>query len=64
LLTEQKTLKIIELIEELRRDSPEVDDRIDPEAERMATKADPHAVLGIIEEVTQERAIASTVSEE
>jgi uncharacterized membrane protein len=63
LLTEQKTRKIIELIEELRRDSPEVVDRIDSEAEQMATKADPHAVLGIIEEATQERAVAPTAPE-
>ena len=54
LLTEQKTRKIIELLEELRRDSPEVVDRIDREADQMATKANPHNVLGIIEEVTQE----------
>jgi len=54
LLTEQKTRKIIELIEELRRDSPQIADRFDAEAAQMATKADPHAVLGVIEETTQE----------
>jgi uncharacterized membrane protein len=53
LLTEQKTRKIIELIEELRRDSPEIVDRHDPEAEQMAAKADPHVVLSVIEEVTE-----------
>jgi uncharacterized membrane protein len=54
LMTEQKTRKIIELLEELRRDSPGVRDRQDIEAEQMATKADPHEVLAVIEEVTQE----------
>lgn len=54
LMTEQKTRKIIELLEELRRDSPGVRDRQDVEADQMATKADPHEVLAVIEEVTQE----------
>ena len=54
LMTEQKTRKIIELLEELRRDSPDVRDRLDLEAEQMATKADPHEVLAVIEEVTHE----------
>jgi uncharacterized membrane protein len=42
LLTEQKTRKIIELLEELRRDSPGVLDRRDIEAEQMAAKKGPH----------------------
>ena len=54
LLTEQKTRKIIELLEELRRDSPGVRDRRDLEAEQMAAKTDPHEVLTTIEENTQE----------
>jgi uncharacterized membrane protein len=45
LLTEQKTRKIIELIEELRRDSPHIVDRLDKEAEQMSSKAEPHTVL-------------------
>ncbi len=45
LLTEQKTRKIIELLEELRRDSPEIPDRQDIEADQMAAKTDPHEVL-------------------
>ena len=53
LLTEQKTRKIIELLEELRRDSPGVRDREDVEAAQMAAKADPHEVLAVIDEVTQ-----------
>jgi uncharacterized membrane protein len=53
LLTEQKTRKIVELLEELRRDSPGVRDRRDLEAEQMAAKTDPHDVLTAIEEGTQ-----------
>ena len=59
LLTEQKTRKIIELLEELRRDSPGVRDREDVEALQMAAKADPHEVLAVIEEVTQVHLAAS-----
>jgi uncharacterized membrane protein len=63
LLTEQKTRKIIELLEELRRDSPEIPDREDIEADQMASKkADPHEVLAVIEEVTGEN--VATVSDE
>jgi len=54
LLTEQKTRKIIELLEELRRDSPDVRDRHDLEAEQMAAKSDPREVPTAIEEGTQE----------
>lgn len=59
LLTEQKTRKIIELLEELRRDSPGVRDREDVEAAQMAAKADPHEVLAVIDEVTQVHLAAS-----
>ena len=51
LLTEQKTRKIIELLEELRRDSPNIRDRLDIEAEQMAAKANPHEVMAVIEDV-------------
>ena len=50
LLTEQKAAKIIALLEELRRDSPQVPDRVDHEAREMATRADPEAVRGAIED--------------
>jgi uncharacterized membrane protein len=54
LLTEQKTRKIIELLEELRRDSPGIRDRLDLEAEQMSAKADPHEVLSAIVDVTEQ----------
>ncbi|AXA93244.1 DUF1003 domain-containing protein [Massilia sp. YMA4] len=49
LLTEKKTSKIISLLEELRRDMPQVADKPDPEAEALDKPADPQAVLGAIE---------------
>jgi len=49
LLTEQKVTKVIELVEELRRDLPGVRNRHDPEAEAMTEVADPHAVLTALE---------------
>jgi uncharacterized membrane protein len=50
LLTEQKVTKLIALIEELRKDLPDVEDRNDPEAETMQQSADPHAVMDALEE--------------
>ena len=60
LLTEHKTRKTFELLEELRRDSPEIPDKEDIEANQMASKADPHEVLAVIEEVTSENAVAAS----
>jgi len=40
LLTEQKVSKLIDLIEELRRDLPMVKDRVDPSAEALGESAD------------------------
>lgn len=53
-LTEQKVAKIIELLEELRRDSPEVRNRVDSEAHEMSIRSDPHAVLGAIKTIDKE----------
>jgi uncharacterized membrane protein len=50
LLTEQKTTKLIELIEELRRDLPMVKDRHDPKAAALQQPTDPHQVLAAIDE--------------
>jgi uncharacterized membrane protein len=45
ILSERKIAKIIELLEELRRDSPHVADRVDQQAEQMARPADARSVL-------------------
>ena len=50
ILSEQKAAKIIALVEELRRDSPEIRDRIDSEAQAMATHTNPEAVSQAIRE--------------
>ncbi len=48
LLAERKIAKLIELVEELRRDLPSVVNRRDTEAESMQIAADPGAVLDAV----------------
>ena len=48
ILTEHKIAKVIQLLEELRRDSPHVEDRDDPQAVQMAEPADAGSVLGAV----------------
>lgn len=47
-LAEQKSAKTIALLEELRRDSPHLPDRVDDEANAMSQSADPGSVLQAI----------------
>ena len=54
LLTEQKTTKIIQLLEELRRDLPSVRDRLDPETEVLQQPTNPQQVLATIEHWREE----------
>lgn len=54
LLSEQKIAKLIALVEELRRDLPDVKDRHDPEAEVMKQPADPHVVMEVLEKTLSE----------
>ncbi|MBV9949838.1 MAG: DUF1003 domain-containing protein [Myxococcales bacterium] len=49
LLAEKKVAKLISLVEELRRDLPNVRDRRDPEAEAMKRAVDPNAIISVIE---------------
>ena len=58
ILSEQKSAKIIALLEEMRRDSPSLKNRIDVEAAEMAVAADPQAVLDAIKE-SQDTALAA-----
>jgi uncharacterized membrane protein len=44
LLSEKKLAKLVELLEDLRRDDPHIADRADPQAAAMSVPADPHAV--------------------
>jgi uncharacterized membrane protein len=48
ILSEQKTAKIISLLEELRVDHPDIHDRIDDEATAMSAPTDPQSVLETI----------------
>ena len=50
ILSEQKTAKVVALLEELRRDSPAVRDRVDKQADVMARPADPQSVIDAIKE--------------
>lgn len=54
ILSERKITKIIELLEELRRDSPLMENRSDDLAAAMAIPTDPLAVMNAIEEVQRE----------
>jgi uncharacterized membrane protein len=49
LLAEQKATKIIGLLEELRRDLPQVSDRVDPEADALQEEVDPRTVDAALE---------------
>jgi uncharacterized membrane protein len=50
LLTEQKASKLIDLIEELRRDLPMVEDRHDPDSAVLKEPTDPQEVLAALDE--------------
>ena len=50
ILSEQKTAKVIELLEESRRDNPLIRNRVDQEADAMAKPADPHSLLETIKD--------------
>ena len=50
LLTEQKVAKLIDLLEELRRDLPNVKNRHDPEAAAMQQAMNPDRVLAALDE--------------
>jgi len=54
LLSERKLAKLIALVEELRRDMPSVNNRLDAEAESMSQAADPIALLTALEEAILE----------
>ncbi len=51
ILGEQKTAKVIQLLEELRRDLPSVVNRVDHEATALARPSDPQAVLDAIKDL-------------
>jgi len=50
ILNDQKASKIIQLLEEGRRDNPTITNRVDDEALAMSTPSDPHSVLQAIKD--------------
>jgi uncharacterized membrane protein len=50
ILSEHKLAKVIELLEDLRRDSPQIPDRVDPQAQQMAEPADAGSILAAVRE--------------
>ena len=52
LLTEQKSAKIIQLLEEFRQDIPIVENRVDRQARAMAQPADPQRVVEAIRQTS------------
>jgi uncharacterized membrane protein len=55
ILAERKTAKIVELLEELRRDLPSVPNRHDPVAQEMTVATNPHRVAEELERRTPGR---------
>jgi uncharacterized membrane protein len=53
ILSEHKVAKVIQLLEELRRDTPQVQDRVDPQAQQMAKPADTGSVLAAVRKSDQ-----------
>lgn len=51
LVSEQKIAKLIELVEQLRRDDPQIADRPDPEASAMARSVDSQALTQAVQEL-------------
>jgi len=55
-VSEQKTAKIIALLEEIRRDSPQLKDRVDRVADQMIESVDPQAVSRALQDTVPEKA--------
>ena len=55
MLSERKIAKVIELLEEQRRDNPMLPSRVDAEAAELAEPADHETTLALIEEATDQR---------
>jgi uncharacterized membrane protein len=59
IMTEQKGAKLIALMEELRRDHPQLVDRVDAEADQMSRPADPEVVLDALKDTDMEPGAAA-----
>ncbi|GAC1379322.1 MAG: hypothetical protein NVSMB33_04460 [Ktedonobacteraceae bacterium] len=54
LLVEQKVTKIIDLLEQIRHDSPNLKERHDPEVDALKSSVDPHEVLSTLNQRLKE----------
>ena len=63
ILGEQKNAKVIQLLQEMRRDNPMMRNLVDEQAQAMAQPADPQMVLEAIKEVQRDPAAVAAVSE-
>jgi uncharacterized membrane protein len=63
ILNEKKSAKLIQLIEELRRDSPGLANREDRAAEELAVPADTRTILEALKETGQEASAAMDTGE-
>ena len=63
ILSEQKSAKIIALLEEMRRDNPSLRNRYDAEAEAMSIPSDPNAVLEAIKETGEDGGIDGRIAD-
>jgi uncharacterized membrane protein len=52
LLTERRTAKLIEMVDALRRDLPQIPTHHDPEVHALQERSDPHAIVQAIEDRT------------
>ena len=64
LLTEQKTAKLIDLLEELRRDLPNVKKRHDPDAATLQKSMNPELVLAALDERSEPAKPAGETAED
>ncbi len=61
--SEQKTAKVVALLEELRRGGPAVRDWVDKQADVVARPADPQSVIDAIKETRSEGQHASRAAD-
>jgi uncharacterized membrane protein len=63
-LADQKSAKIIELLEEMRRDHPGIRDRVDDDAQSMSKPADPQAVIDAMKASQKDAGVATGMTME
>ena len=61
LRAEQKIAKLIQLVEELRRDLPDVKNRVDPVADAMTKAVDPEDVMSKLEQTFERPSATDTM---